>query len=180
MPHVQDCVVHWGTEPEGDPQAVDRRGRRVRLHVSWRDHCHWGFGAASFEHEPRAFHADTWTIQPAVNYAPVILCTNRRYIGLEMGSVWGRLGAQVTVVEFLDRIVPTMVRRPQNLGLNQGAAACGVVTLTYPVPMRQHMRQPLDQGLVRHSMRCSSITAFWRIPGAGALASSCVSCGAGR
>lgn len=27
-------------------------------------------------------------------------------IGLEMGSVWRRLGAQVTVVEFLDRIVP--------------------------------------------------------------------------
>lgn len=30
------------------------------------------------------------------------------YIGLELGSVWRRLGAQVTVVEFLDRIVPTM------------------------------------------------------------------------
>jgi dihydrolipoamide dehydrogenase len=30
------------------------------------------------------------------------------YIGLEMGSVWARLGAEVTVVEFLDRIVPTM------------------------------------------------------------------------
>jgi len=29
-------------------------------------------------------------------------------IGLEMGSVWGRLGAQVTVVEFLDRITPGM------------------------------------------------------------------------
>eukprot|EP00177_Eucheuma_denticulatum_P003539 GFKZ01006394.1.p1 GENE.GFKZ01006394.1~~GFKZ01006394.1.p1 ORF type:complete len:494 (+),score=74.94 GFKZ01006394.1:233-1714(+) len=27
-------------------------------------------------------------------------------IGLEMGSVWRRLGAEVTVVEFLDRIVP--------------------------------------------------------------------------
>lgn len=27
-------------------------------------------------------------------------------IGLEMGSVWGRLGAEVTVVEYLDRIVP--------------------------------------------------------------------------
>ena len=27
-------------------------------------------------------------------------------IGLELGSVWRRLGAQVTVVEFLDRIVP--------------------------------------------------------------------------
>jgi len=29
-------------------------------------------------------------------------------IGLELGSVWRRLGAQVTVVEFLDRIVPGM------------------------------------------------------------------------
>jgi dihydrolipoamide dehydrogenase len=30
------------------------------------------------------------------------------YIGLELGSVWRRLGSEVTVVEFLDRIVPTM------------------------------------------------------------------------
>ena len=30
------------------------------------------------------------------------------YIGLEMGSVWRRLGAKVTVVEFLDRITPGM------------------------------------------------------------------------
>lgn len=30
------------------------------------------------------------------------------YIGLEMGSVWQRLGAQVTVIEFLDRILPGM------------------------------------------------------------------------
>ena len=30
------------------------------------------------------------------------------YIGLEMGSVWARLGAQVTVVEYLDRILPGM------------------------------------------------------------------------
>lgn len=29
-------------------------------------------------------------------------------IGLEMGSVWRRLGAKVTVVEYLDRIAPTM------------------------------------------------------------------------
>ena len=29
-------------------------------------------------------------------------------IGLEMGSVWRRLGTEVTVVEFLDRIVPSM------------------------------------------------------------------------
>ena len=30
------------------------------------------------------------------------------YIGLEMGSVWSRLGSKVTVLEFLPRIVPTM------------------------------------------------------------------------
>ncbi|MBP0575067.1 FAD-dependent oxidoreductase, partial [Mycobacterium tuberculosis] len=29
-------------------------------------------------------------------------------IGLELGSVWRRLGAKVTVVEFLDRILPGM------------------------------------------------------------------------
>ena len=32
------------------------------------------------------------------------------YIGLELGSVWQRLGSQVTVIELLDRIVPTMDR----------------------------------------------------------------------
>ena len=30
------------------------------------------------------------------------------YIGLELGSVWRRLGAEVTVVEFLDRLVASM------------------------------------------------------------------------
>lgn len=30
------------------------------------------------------------------------------YIGLELGSVWNRLGADVTVVEYLDRITPGM------------------------------------------------------------------------
>ena len=29
-------------------------------------------------------------------------------IGLELGSVWRRLGAEVMVVEFLDRILPGM------------------------------------------------------------------------
>ncbi len=32
-------------------------------------------------------------------------------IGLELGSVWSRLGAKVTVVEFMDRIVPMMDRQ---------------------------------------------------------------------
>ena len=30
------------------------------------------------------------------------------YIGLELGSVWARLGSKVTVIEFLDRILPGM------------------------------------------------------------------------
>jgi dihydrolipoamide dehydrogenase len=30
------------------------------------------------------------------------------YIGLELGSVWRRLGAEVTVVEFLDQILAGM------------------------------------------------------------------------
>ncbi len=30
------------------------------------------------------------------------------YIGLELGSVWHRLGAQVTVIEYLDKLVPGM------------------------------------------------------------------------
>ena len=30
------------------------------------------------------------------------------YIGLELGSVWSRLGSEVTVIEYLDRITPGM------------------------------------------------------------------------
>jgi len=46
------------------------------------------------------------------------------YIGLELGSVWRRLGAEVTVVEFLDRILPGMdgeiSRQTQRLLQKQG------------------------------------------------------------
>ena len=47
-------------------------------------------------------------------------------IGLELGSVWRRLGAEVTVVEFLDRILPGMdgevVKQFQRLLEKQGVA----------------------------------------------------------
>jgi dihydrolipoamide dehydrogenase len=47
-------------------------------------------------------------------------------IGLELGSVWRRVGAQVTVVEFLDRILPGMdaevARQSQRLLEKQGIA----------------------------------------------------------
>jgi dihydrolipoamide dehydrogenase len=39
---------------------------------------------------------------------PRLLVVGAGAIGLELGSVWGRLGAEVTVVEFLDRVVPGM------------------------------------------------------------------------
>jgi dihydrolipoamide dehydrogenase len=46
------------------------------------------------------------------------------YIGLEMGTVWRRLGAEVTVVEFLDRILPGMdgeiARQMQRILTRQG------------------------------------------------------------
>jgi len=37
-----------------------------------------------------------------------LLVVGGGYIGLELGSVWARLGAKVTVVEFLPQIVPSM------------------------------------------------------------------------
>ena len=47
-------------------------------------------------------------------------------IGLELGSVWRRLGAEVTVVEFLDRILPGMdgevARQTQRILQKQGIA----------------------------------------------------------
>ncbi len=47
-------------------------------------------------------------------------------IGLELGSVWSRLGAQVTVVEFLDRILPGMdgeiAKQAQRVLARQGLA----------------------------------------------------------
>ena len=36
------------------------------------------------------------------------------YIGLEMGSVWSRLGSEVQVIEFLDHITPGMDKEISN------------------------------------------------------------------
>jgi dihydrolipoamide dehydrogenase len=53
-----------------------------------------------------------------------LLVVGAGVIGLELGSVWRRLGAQVTVVEFLDRILPGMdaevARQFQRLLQKQG------------------------------------------------------------
>jgi len=53
-----------------------------------------------------------------------LLVVGAGVIGLELGSVWRRLGSQVTVVEFLDRILPGMddevARQAQRLFDRQG------------------------------------------------------------
>ncbi|MBI5498902.1 MAG: dihydrolipoyl dehydrogenase [Deltaproteobacteria bacterium] len=55
---------------------------------------------------------------------PRLVVIGAGYIGLELGSVWRRLGAQVTVVEFLDRILPgtdlEIAREAQKLLRRQG------------------------------------------------------------
>ncbi len=53
------------------------------------------------------------TSTEALSYAEVpkrLVVIGAGYIGLELGSVWQRLGAQVTVLEYLDRILPGMDR----------------------------------------------------------------------
>src|SRR5262249_59395837 len=55
-----------------------------------------------------------------------LLVVGAGVIGLELGSVWRRLGAQVTVVEFLDRILPgidaEVARQFQRILEKQGIA----------------------------------------------------------
>jgi dihydrolipoamide dehydrogenase len=49
------------------------------------------------------------TSTEALSYAevpPRLVVVGGGYIGMELGSVWNRLGSKVTVLEFLDRILP--------------------------------------------------------------------------
>lgn len=67
------------------------------------------------------------TSTEALSYAQVpkrLVVIGAGYIGLELGIVWLRLGAQVTVLEYLDRILPGMdaeiAREAQKLFKRQG------------------------------------------------------------
>jgi len=66
------------------------------------------------------------------------------YIGLELGSVWRRLGAKVTVVEYLDRILPgtdaEIAREAQKLLKRQG--------LTFILEAKVTGARKQDQGAV--------------------------------
>ena len=72
-------------------------------------------------------------------------------IGLEMGSVYARLGAEVTVVEFLDQITPGMdvevqktfqkILKKQGLNFVMGAAVQGVETLKTKAKVTYKLRK---------------------------------------
>jgi dihydrolipoamide dehydrogenase len=69
-------------------------------------------GSASAELPGVALDGDRiGTSTEALSYPDVpdhLVVIGAGYIGLELGSVWRRLGARVTVVEYLDRILPGM------------------------------------------------------------------------
>ena len=75
----------------------------------------------------------------ALSYAEVpeqLIVIGGGYIGLEMGTVWRRLGAQVTVLEYLDRILPLSdqeiakeaekIYRKQGMDIRLGVKVTGV------------------------------------------------------
>ena len=64
-------------------------------------------------------------------------------VGLELASVWSRLGSRVTVVEFLDRIVPTMDREMGSL-LQR---ALGKQGLTFRLETVATAATPTEQGV---------------------------------
>ncbi len=77
---AKNIVIATGSEPSGLSGVTVDQGRIVD-----------STGALSLPEVPKS-----------------LLIIGAGIIGLELGSVWRRLGAQVTVVEFLDRITPGM------------------------------------------------------------------------
>ncbi|OXE36368.1 MAG: dihydrolipoyl dehydrogenase [Phenylobacterium zucineum] len=77
---AKNIVIATGSEPSGLPGVVVDQKRIVD-----------STGALSLPEVPKH-----------------LVVIGAGIIGLELGSVWRRLGAQVTVVEFLDRITPGM------------------------------------------------------------------------
>ena len=77
---AKNIVIATGSEPSGLPGVTVDQRRIVD-----------STGALSLPEVPKS-----------------LIIIGAGIIGLELGSVWRRLGAQVTVVEFLDRITPGM------------------------------------------------------------------------
>ena len=103
---------------EGGPSAADVRARHIIIATGSRPSMLPGV----------TLHSDrVGTSTEALSYPTVpkhLVVIGAGYIGLELGSVWSRLGAKVTVVEYLDRILPgmdfEMAREGQRLLERQG------------------------------------------------------------
>jgi dihydrolipoamide dehydrogenase len=92
-------------------------------------------------------------------------------IGLELGSVWRRLGAEVTVVEFLDRIVPGMdgelVKQFQRILEKQGFAfklGSKVTAVDSSGPMLRATIEPAAGGAAETLEADVVLVAIGRIP----------------
>ena len=68
------------------------------------------------------------------------------YIGLELGSVWRRLGSKVTVLEYLDDYRKTLVMKCDGLTLGWGMAGCAWVAGRFPAEASVELR---DDGTAR-------------------------------
>ena len=93
------------------------------------------------------------------------------YIGLELGSVWRRLGAEVTVVEMLDRIAPGLdgevAKQFQRILTKQGIAfKLGTKVLGVEADGNaSKVRLEPTKGGVRESLECDVVlVAVGRVP----------------
>lgn len=97
------------------------------------------------------------------------------YIGLELGSVWSRLGAKVTVLEYLDRILPGMdaevarealrVFKQQGLAFELGARVTGVTVAGKGAKRRASVAVEGREALVASKV----LVAVGRRPAVGSL-----------
>src|SRR5262249_44254812 len=92
-------------------------------------------------------------------------------IGLELGSVWRRLGAEVTVVEFLDRILPgidtEVARQFQRMLEKQGIAfklASKVAAIDSSGPLLKATVEPVTGGAARGIEADVALIAIGRVP----------------
>ena len=100
-----------------------------------------------------------------------LLVVGAGVIGLELGSVWRRLGAQVTVVEFLDRIVPgidaELARQFQRILEKQGlifSLASKVTAIDSTGPVLRASVEPAAGGAAREIEADVALIAVGRVP----------------
>jgi dihydrolipoyl dehydrogenase len=82
-----------------------------------------GIPGVEFEFDEKAIVSSTGALEFS-KVPKKLIVVGGGVIGLEMGSVWSRLGASVTVIEYLDRILPGMdgevCRQAQRVLAKQG------------------------------------------------------------